>query len=108
MADILIDPEVKIAQIKQSFDIDRQNFLNELNENGINTVALKQYENMFSNGIKEGTIKVEPHKDGSVSLLFDTEYQGEKDTKEWTVKNTDKAAFLVGLQMKLNPPKENK
>jgi hypothetical protein len=107
MTDILIEPEVKKIQIKQSFDIDRQKFLNELNNNGVNTVALDQYEDMFSNGIKEGTVKVEPHKDGSVSLLFDTEHKGKKDTKEWTVKNKDEAAFLIGLQMRLNPPENN-
>jgi len=106
MSDKNTDTEIQIAQAKQSFNIDRQKFLLELNDKGINTVTLNQYSDMFSNGIKEGSIHIEPHKDGSISMLFDTEQQGEKDTKEWTVNNKDEAAFLMGLQMKLNPPKE--
>lgn len=96
----------KINRDKAAFQKVRNQFYLGYKERGIDLVQLNQYSDMFSEGIKDGSVRFEPKKDGTGTLFIDTLLEGEKETRELTVDNKDEAAFFTGLQMSLNPPEE--
>lgn len=96
----------KINRDRAAIQKIRNKFYLDYKERGIDLVQLNQYSDMFGDGIKDGSVRFEPKKDGAGTLFIDTVLEGEKETKELTVDNKDEAAFFTGLQMSLNPPEE--
>ena len=91
---------------RANFQEMRDQFYQNYRDRGIDLVQLNQYSDIFSEGIKEGSVRFEPKKDGTGTLFIDTVSAGEKETKELTIDNTDEAAFFLGLQDSLNPPEK--
>lgn len=98
----------KINKDRATIQKIRNKFYLDYKEGGIDLVQLNRYSDMFDDGIKDGSVRFEPKKDGTGTLFINTVLEGEKETRELTITidNKDEAAFFVGLQMSLNPPEE--
>ena len=84
----------------------RNKFYQNFMENGIDLAHLEELSDIFESGIKDGSVKFKPNKDGSGSLFINTNISGEEETRELTIDNKDEAAFFLGLQDLLNPPEK--
>ena len=93
----------KINKDRVAFQKIRNQFYLDYKDKGIDLVHLNQYSDIFSEGIKEGSVRFEPKKDGAGTLFIDTVTEGEKETKELTIDNKDEAAFFLGLQLTIKP-----
>lgn len=100
------DLQSEITLTRAVFQKKREKFYKNYEDGGIDLSQLNQYSNIFSEGIKEGSVRFEPHENGTGSLFIDTVNAGEKETKELTIDNIDEAAFFLGLQLTIKPTEE--
>ncbi len=96
----------EIALTRAIFQKKREEFYKKYRDGGVDLPQLDQYSDIFSEGIKEGSVRFEPNRDGTGSLFIDAVSAGEKKTKELTIDNKDEAAFFLGLQLTIKPIEE--
>lgn len=96
----------RINKDRADFQKIRDQFYQNYNDRGVDLVQLNQYTDIFSDGIKEGSVRFEPNKNGTGTLFIDTLVKHKKVTKELTIENKDEVAFFIGLQESLRSPEE--
>lgn len=101
------DTEIEIALRRQLFETKRKQIYEDLQKGSVDLTKLNKYGEIFSDGMKEGTVRFEPHQDGTASLFVDivTSSRQEKETKELRITDKGVVGYLNGLQSTLTPPK---
>ena len=107
MTEPKIDPDIE----RRIFETRRNWSYNEFQTKlGINIVEDKQLEDMFRNGMEEGTVIFVPVKkeDGTLNgiLNVNTVIAGQKISKNILIDKEGAAAYLFGLQGSIDASKE--
>ena len=103
LREAIIAQKIKLA--KASFALAEQELLKKFEaDHNVNLRTIEQYEDIFSEGIKDGKVKFTPNpKDGTGVLTITQVMEGEEKTIDQTIDNKAEAAFFAGLQEKLHP-----